>query len=94
MLPDLSGVQLPRDAKRPRERRAPLGAVEALRIKMQPGTSTGEPSPRVRGEDPVHHDDPQKIVGRRPVPASDARTHRNVRRGVSCGNRARVVGRC
>jgi hypothetical protein len=37
--PHRSGVQRTRYAKRTRERRATLGAVEALRIEMQPGTS-------------------------------------------------------
>ena len=99
--PDRGGVQRTRDAERPRERRAPLGTVQALRDGVQPGTSPGEPPPRVRGEHPVHHDDPQQTVGRRPgagirrrsgpVPPPDRGSGAADR---TCGSRTRVVGRC
>ena len=65
-------VERPRDAQRPRERRAPLGTGEALRDGVQPCTTPGEPTPRVRDAVPVHRDDPQQIVGRRPGTAADA----------------------
>jgi len=31
---------------------------------MQPRTSSGEPSARIRGDHPVHRDDTQQTVGR------------------------------
>jgi hypothetical protein len=94
------GVQRPRDAERPRERRAPLGTVQALRGEVQPCTAPGEPAPRVRGDYPVHRDDPQQTVGHIPTPATDAcpdgsRDGSLIRCGRrSCGGRTRLVGRC
>jgi len=59
-------VERTRDAERPWERRAALGTGEALRNGMQPRTTPREPPSQVRDEYPVHHDDPQQIVGRCP----------------------------
>ena len=48
MLPYRTGVQRPRDAQRPRERRASLGTVKAIRGGMQPRTPSGKPPSRIR----------------------------------------------
>ena len=51
------GVERPRDAQRPGERRPALRAVQAARLGVHPRTSTGLPTPRVGIDDPVrgHH---------------------------------------
>ena len=62
---------------------------QGIRDGVQPRTSSGEPTPRIRDQRPVHHDDPQQIVGRRPRAASDAGPDRS----RTSGGCAQVVGR-
>jgi hypothetical protein len=61
-----TGVERSRDAERPGERRSALRAVEAVRVGVQPRTTSGQPVPWVGIDDPVRGHHPQEFRRRGP----------------------------
>ena len=75
-----------RNARGNAERRS--ARSKAIQDGVQPRTTSGKPPPWIRDQSPVHRDDPQQIVGRRPRAAS----HTGPDRCRTSGSCAQVDG--